>query len=185
MLEPKGTQQPEKEVSPSPAPSSSEGDPFEISELEVLTDKQLPPPMSSEEEQLAMINPAAEPFADEQLPPMSQQEESKPPAHEEQAVQGAADVAWAKLVEALVARHEEDDMALKGGWFGRYRLASLSGSTLIVYLFDAPIRDFMSLQTTGRTAELTRKRYGEELSALWRELSGDEEALLELRSDRP
>jgi hypothetical protein len=56
---------------------------------------------------------------------------------------------------------------------------------LIVYLFDAPIRDAISLETTGRTAELTRKRYGEELLALWRELSGDEEALLELRSDRP
>ncbi len=60
--------------------------------------------------------------------------------------------------------------------------ASLEGSTLSVELRDAPIVGWSGLRRreVGRVADRTRRRYGEDLRALWREISGDPEAVLDL-----
>ncbi len=60
--------------------------------------------------------------------------------------------------------------------------ARLEGSTLSVELRDAPIIEWSGLRRreVGRLANRTRRRYGEDLRELWREISGDPEAILEL-----
>ncbi len=60
--------------------------------------------------------------------------------------------------------------------------ARLEGSTLSVELRDAPIIEWSGLRRreVGRLADRTRRRYGEDLRELWREISGDPEAVLEL-----
>ncbi len=60
--------------------------------------------------------------------------------------------------------------------------ARLEGSTLTVELRDTPIIEWSGLRRreVGRVADRTRRRYGEDLRALWREISGDPEAVLDL-----
>ncbi|MDP9479247.1 MAG: helix-turn-helix domain-containing protein [Actinomycetota bacterium] len=60
--------------------------------------------------------------------------------------------------------------------------ARLEGMTLSVELRDAPIIEWSGLRRreVGRLADRTRRRYGEDLRVLWREISGDPEAVLEL-----
>ncbi len=92
---------------------------------------------------------------------------------------GDAETAWAAVVRALIERHKDGVPA----WFGTYRLASLSGSTLTVYLADFDVRTPYFKQR-GRAADLTITGYAKELAYLWRGISGDEDAILELRSHR-
>ena len=60
--------------------------------------------------------------------------------------------------------------------------AKLEGSTLSVELRDTPIIEWSGLRRreVGRVADRTRRRHGEDLRALWREISGDPEAVLDL-----
>lgn len=93
---------------------------------------------------------------------------------------GDAEAAWAAVIQALIERHKDGVPA----WFGTYRLASLSGSTLTVYLADFEVRTPYFKQR-GRAADLTITGYAKELAYLWRGISGDGNAVLELRGDSP
>jgi hypothetical protein len=91
-----------------------------------------------------------------------------------------AEACWETIAGSLAASRPED----LPGWFGYYRVATLDGSTLTVHLEDSPVRDGL-WRTVGRTAGLTKERYGEELARLWREFAEDECAVLELVPHRP
>ncbi|MDP9485888.1 MAG: hypothetical protein M3Q49_08920, partial [Actinomycetota bacterium] len=85
--------------------------------------------------------------------------------------------AWSLIVSAAAEIREDLDP-------GELSITSarLEGSTLSVELRDAPIVEWSGLRRRemGRLADRTRRRYGEDLCKLWREISGDPEAVLEL-----
>ncbi|MDP9458376.1 MAG: helix-turn-helix domain-containing protein [Actinomycetota bacterium] len=85
--------------------------------------------------------------------------------------------AWSRVVYAAAGIREDLDP-------GEFSITSarLEGSTLSVELRDAPIVEWSGLRRRemGRLADRTRRRYGEDLRKLWREISGDPEAVLEL-----
>jgi DNA-binding transcriptional ArsR family regulator len=85
--------------------------------------------------------------------------------------------AWSRLVSATAEIREDLDPGELS-----ITAASLDSSTLSVELRDAPIIEWSGLhrREVGRLADRIRRRYGEDLRALWREISGDPEAVLEL-----
>lgn len=85
--------------------------------------------------------------------------------------------AWALVAYAAAEIHGDLDvreLSITG--------STLEGSTLRVELRDAPIIGWSGLRRreVGRTADRTRSRHGEDLRSLWREISGDPEAVLDL-----
>ena len=91
-----------------------------------------------------------------------------------------AEACWETIAGSLATSRPGD----LPGWFGYYRAVTLEGSTLIVHLEDSPVRDGL-WRRVGRTADLTKEHYGEELTSLWREFAEDECAVLELVPHRP
>lgn len=111
---------------------------------------------------------------------IEEQDTSAAPAGEGMAIpddHSSAELAWSRLACALLDRRSDLDV--------RDLVVvslSLDGTTLRAELRDAPIVEWQGLRRreVGRSADRTRRRYGEDLAALWREISGDPLAILEL-----
>jgi hypothetical protein len=87
----------------------------------------------------------------------------EPPASDLEAQQ-----AWANLVEALVALHGRDSLP---PWFGDFEGGELAGSTLTI------------LVPNNFAANHLNENFGEDLVRLWRERSGDDDAVLQVTTD--
>jgi hypothetical protein len=87
----------------------------------------------------------------------------EPPASDSKAQQ-----AWANLVEALIALHGRDSLP---PWFGDFEGGELEGSTITI------------LVPNNFAANHLNENFGEELVHLWRERSGDEDAVLQVTTD--
>ncbi len=85
--------------------------------------------------------------------------------------------AWSRVVSAAAEIREDVDPRELS-----ITAVRLEGSTLTVELRDAPIIEWSGLRRreVGRVADRARRRYGEDLRALWRKISGDPEAVLNL-----
>jgi hypothetical protein len=100
---------------------------------------------------------------DENATEVLQLEPVEPPASDSKAQQ-----AWANLVEALIALHGRDSLP---PWFGDFEGGELEGSTITI------------LVPNNFAANHLKENFGEDLVHLWRERSGDEEAVLQVTTD--
>jgi len=89
-----------------------------------------------------------------------------------------AESAWLRVRGALLEAHPDLDPRQLS-----VLSVGLDGATLSVVLRETPIMSYadpLNSKRIGSTAEQVRSRYGGELSRLWRELSGDSHALIDL-----
>jgi Replication initiator protein A len=100
---------------------------------------------------------------DENAAEVLQLEPVEPPASDSKAQQ-----AWANLVEALIAFHGRDSLP---PWFGDFEGGELEGSTITI------------LVPNNFAANHLKENFGEDLVHLWRERSGDEDAVLQVTTD--